>query len=359
MLRRTLDSLTRSADTAWDRLQDWRVNPNPIASIAINKRPLHLPWGGGNQWLNQIVRFLRATGYSVQFQLGPRVDCILIADPKRSSTTTFGLEDIQAHRHHYPNVVCIHRINDNDQHRDAGRDVLQAKAHALADYTIFISNWVREYYAARWFDPAKPHTVILNGADASVFHSSGGLEWTPGSPLRLVTHHWSNNWNKGFAVYQEIDRLIAAGRLPETELWVIGRWPDTIQWKAAKTFGPTTGAQLTCLLRNCHVYVTASRWEAGGMHVIEGVQCGLPLLYHLDGGGIVEVARQVGIGFHDDIHAAILTVRARYAELRQAALHHAYSGEQMCCEYQRVIEHALGLKRTRRRGVALSVTPDQ
>src|SRR2546430_110190 len=111
--------------------------------------------------------------------------------------------------------------------------------------------------------------------------------------------------------------MIADGRLPETELWVIGRWPKEIQWKAAKTHPACSGPALGDLLRQCHVYLTASLWEPGAMHPVEGLQCGLPLIYHEDGGGTVEMGRKYGIGFRDDVFGAIQTMRARYAEFRR------------------------------------------
>src|SRR3989442_8454297 len=112
-------------------------------------------------------------------------------------------------------------------------------------------------------------------ADPAIFHPVGADAWAPGKVLRLVTHHWSDNWNKGFDVYQEVDRFIAEGRLPDTELWVIGRWPKEIRWRTTRTYGPTAGEELGALLRRCHVYLTASRFDPGPMHPIEGVQCGL------------------------------------------------------------------------------------
>ena len=32
--------------------------------------------------------------------------------------------------------------------------------------------------------------------------------WKKGEPLRIVTHHWGNNYNKGFDVYQYLDKKI-------------------------------------------------------------------------------------------------------------------------------------------------------
>ena len=81
------------------------------------------------------------------------------------------------------------------------------------------------------------------------------------------------------------------------------------------------------------------------MHFIEGAQCGLPLLYHMDGGGIVELGRRFGIGFREDIRLAILEMRERYAELRRAVLQNPPSGNWMCAEYRWVIQQTIELKR--------------
>ncbi|MFQ5856387.1 MAG: hypothetical protein ACE5LU_12165 [Anaerolineae bacterium] len=260
----------------------------------------------------------------------------------------FGWKEIKAYVNRHPHVACVHRINENDRRKNTSfMDELLAQANEVADHTVFISEWLRDYHAERWFDKNKPHTVITNGADRRIYHAMGGAEFAADGMMRIVTHHWSDNWTKGFAVYQEIDRLIADGELANTELWVIGRWPREIKWRAAKTFKPRQGASLGRLLRSCHVYVTGSRWEPGGMHFIEGAQCGLPLLYHLDGGGIVELGRKFGVGFRDDIRSAVLEMRERYAELRGAVLGNSPSGDEMCGGYRRVIQQVIERKRNR------------
>jgi len=179
--------------------------------------------------------------------------------------------------------------------------------------------------------------VILNGADPRVFDPAGSAELNGGETMRIVTHHWSDNPMKGFDVYEEVDRLIAVGELPGTELWVVGRWPKAIEWQAARTFPPATGRELADLLRQCHVYLTASRWEPGGMHHVEGAQCGLPVLYHEDGGGIVELASRYGIGFRDDVGGAIAEMREHYPELRARVLEHAPNGDAMAAEYRELV----------------------
>lgn len=307
-------------------------------TIAINRRLRSGAWGGGNQWLAQLLPALQAAGYAIQFDLNGFVDGILIAEGRRASTATFWLEEIRAYRHRYPHIACIHRVNENDQRKGTvGVDADLAEINALADYTIFVSEWLRDYHAARWFDVRRPHGVISNGADDRWFHPSD-LDVELPKTLRLITHHWSAHWNKGFDIYQQIDRHIAEGKLPGVEFWVVGRWPQDICWRAARTFKPVHGPRLANLLRQGHLYVTASRWDPGPMHVSEALQCGLPVLYHADGGGAAELAKPFGVEFRDDVRSAVLEARERYAALRQAAIQHAPSGTRMCEEYQRVID---------------------
>jgi hypothetical protein len=73
------------------------------------------------------------------------------------------------------------------------------------------------------------------------------------------------------------------------------------------------------------------------MHYVEGAQCGLPVLYHEDGGGIVERALRYGIGYRDDVAGAIGEMRERYPELRRRVLQEPPSGDAMSDAYERLI----------------------
>ena len=207
--------------------------------IAFNVHPVPTSWGGGNQWLLQMSRFLASRGHSIHFSLTSRVDVVFIVDPNPTNGNyLFGIDQISDARARYPKLRCIHRINECDQRKGTSEvDALMARANAVADYTVFVSGWLRDYHAARWFDVKNYHAVVLNGADPRVFYPTSPRLRDP-QHLRLVTHHWSDNWNKGFAEYKEIDEAIAEGKLAGVELWIIGRWPKDLQWRAAKTFGP-------------------------------------------------------------------------------------------------------------------------
>ena len=323
-----------------------RDSAAPVARVAINMRPAPSSWGGGSEWVRQMARFLAARGYAVGYDLKRHTDAIILVDPRVGGLVEFGPDEIDQFRRKAPGVFCLHRVNENDQRKGTAHvDRLLAEANRVADHTVFISEWLRDYHAERWFDRARPHSIITNGADPAIYHPIGSADMRAGEPMRLVTHHWSDNWNKGFAVYQEIDRLIAEGLLKDVTFQVIGRWPREIGWRAATTVAPVRGARLAGRLRGAHVYVTASAWEPGGMHFIEGAQCGLPVLYHADGGGIVEVAQRFGVSFRDDVGSAIEQMRQDYPKLRQTVLQDAPCGSAMSLAYTALIQRGIVRRR--------------
>lgn len=315
-----------------------------VATVAINMYPTFSSWGGSSTFVHQFVETLRRCGIRAVFDLKREVDIIFIIDPRDDlQNKAFGLDDIKRYKACHSSVKIIHRINECDKRKNTSfmDDTLRV-ANNVSDYTIFISQWLKEYFTERWFNPVRPHSVIYNGADPSVFHPLGGMKWEPDVVMRLVTHHWSANLMKGFPIYKMIDEMIANGRLEDVDLWIIGRWPSDMHWRVARTFSPVSGHRLASLLRQCHVYITASLWEPCGMHHVEGAQCGLPLFYHENGGGIVEAGRKYGIGFKDtSIISSLEILRRDYIKLRRQVFDCMPDGILMATEYVRVVQRIL------------------
>lgn len=314
-----------------------------VATVAINMYPTFGSWGGSSVFVHQFVATLRRCGFRAVFDLRKGVDIIFMIDPRDDlQNKAFGLDDIKRYRGHHPSVKIIHRINECDKRKNTTfMDDLLRRANDIADHTVFISEWLKEYFIARWFDPTRAHTVIYNGADPAVFHPVGSVKYKQDETLRVVTHHWSDNPMKGFPVYEKLDRLIADGGLEGFEFWVIGRWPENIKWRSAKTFPPASGKKLASLLRQCHLYITASLWEPCGMHHVEGAQCGLPLIYYVDGGGIVESGEKYGMVYRDNLKEVLLEAREEYPFLRQKVLQNMPNGDLMSFEYFRIIQQLL------------------
>jgi glycosyltransferase involved in cell wall biosynthesis len=313
-----------------------------VATVAVNVRPRSGPYGGANQWARQVCDSLRRCGYRVVHTLRPGVDAVLGTHLGLSGTLAFTWAEVAAAQKRSPRMRVIQRVNDNDV-RKGTREMSDslAEANRIADHTVFVSSWLRDHHAARWFDLSRPHSVIEPGSDPSVFHPIGNRPWQVGQPFRFVTHHWSDNMSKGFDVYSEMDRLIAEEKARGFELWVIGRWPASISWRAARTFPACSGRALADLLRKCHAYVSASRFEPGAMHPVEGIQCGLPLLYHGDSGGTASLGEQFGLVLDADVVGSMEAMRGTYERLRTAVLGAPPSGDRMCLEYRRLVQREI------------------
>lgn len=316
----------------------------PIRRIAFNQYLLTDSWGGANQFLGQLASYLVERGFEVTYELDPLVTHIFILDVRPIVTCTFTIEEAEKFKKQFPQVKVIHRVNNCDQkytkeellRPEVGVDRQVIEMTQWVDQSIFISEWLRDYFGKKGFPKTVSQPVITNAADDRCFYRQS-KGWSLNEPMKIVTHHWSDNWLKGYKVYQEIDEMIASGELSGIELTIIGRWPKEIQWKASTTFGPMQGMELADELRKHHLYVTASQYEPGGMHFIEGMQCGLPVVFQKDGGGICEVARRAGIEFDKDVRGALLQAREQYATLREKVLRDAPSGKKLCEEFYRII----------------------
>lgn len=108
-----------------------------------------------------------------------------------------------------------------------------------------------------------------------------------------------------------------------------------------------TGRLLAEKLRECHIYLTASRWEPCGMHHVEGAQCGLPLVYHEDGGGIVEAGKKYGLGYRDDPSDALREMARRLPEFRGKVLASMLSGDRMVMDYADICTRLAALPHSR------------
>ena len=162
-----------------------------------------------------------------------------------------------------------------------------------------------------------------------------------GDKINLVTHHWSNNWMKGFDIYTELDKFLENRN--DIAFTYIGRYYDGYVPRNTKLIPPLYGKNLGDELRKYDIYITAARWEACGMHHIEGACCGLPVLYHKNGGGINESSKNYGIEYHDipSLLESIYKIKESYHEYRDK-IPYEYLSSKRCSEaYYKIIQEML------------------
>lgn len=319
--------------------------------VAFNIHKIEAPYGGANQFANVLERYLLNQGHEVSRTLQPKLDLILIISSQWNPTTTsFSLSDIEDYLQLHPETAVIQRVNTLDEPRGVDLGINQAicEANRLADHTVFVSNFVKEIFEKKGLGGEKPNSVILNGADEAIFNPSGRSAWDGRERLRIVTHHWSANYLKGFDIYERLDLLL--GTAPYHSLFefcFIGNLPLGLELRQTRVIAPTWGKALGDLLRQQHIYLTAARHEASGQHHIEGMRCGLPVLY-LNSGALPEYCRPFGIEFTlINFEQKLLEIRSSYHELYQAVQGCPYKGEWMSKQYEELFINVVSNKRSR------------
>ena len=297
--------------------------------IAFNRQPRRSPWGGGAHFATAFADYLVAQGHEVVYTLQPGIDWIVMLDP-RHEDGGFDAARIAGYKLQNPGVRVLHRVNDTGVTRGGQEldDMIRKANYLVADVTVYISRWVQQHFRKQMCPDG---VVVTNGCDERYFYPNAimGLH----SPVRLVTHHWSNNPKKGVDLYERIDELIDCGA--NLEFTYVGRYPAGYVPKHIKVVAPLYGTALGDELRKHDVYVTAARHEACGSHHVEGAACGMPVIYHNEGGGVVEMCSRYGVGIDDvkDFKSALDEIVADYRGFCERALACDLSADTMCAKY--------------------------
>ncbi len=305
--------------------------------VSIGMRLQEGPWGGGNQFGSSLAAYLRARGIEVIFDLQrPSIDLILLTEPRGDlRTSAFTDDDIARYQSvQSRRALVVHRVNECDERKGTqGVNAHLRHANRVADATVFISTWLRDLHLGQGMVP-RGVTVILNGADAAVFHPEGRAVWHGNGPIRLVTHHWGANEQKGMDVYRQLDEMLDApalrGRMAFT---YIGNLPADVRFRNTTVVAPLHGPALAAALRSHHIYVTGSLSEPAGMHHIEGAACGLPLLFRRSG-ALPEYCADFGEGYHGgDLPEALRRLVMSYHVWADRVLTYPHTADRMCESY--------------------------
>lgn len=248
--------------------------------ICINRKPVEGPWGGGNKFIKAYCNALRKAGHEVYHSLVPNLDVIHLQDP-RLDQLGISMNDVFHYKKYYPNVRIVHRVNECDARKGTqGMDKQLQLCSAFTDITVFVSDWIADYFQKSW--SCDKRTVIKNGVDLDVFRPN---EKYHNGKVNIVAHHWSNNFLKGFDIYNKLDDWIRENR-GEYTFTYIGR--DQGTFCNTRVIKPIHGTVLGDELGKYDVYVSASRFDPGPNHILEALACKLPTYSFIDGGGACE-----------------------------------------------------------------------
>lgn len=303
--------------------------------VSIGSRIIDGPWGGGNLFVVNLKKYLQKNGHSVIHDLCDKdIDIILLTDPRsrKESSSTFNHEDIKKYKKFVnPNVVVVQRVNECDERK--GTDYINQyylDASECADHVIFVSNWLKNIYVDFGM-PALKTSVIMSGADETIFNKSGLNEFSQ-EKIKFVTHHWSNHTNKGFDVYKKFDEMLSSEQYKNIEFTYIGNIPNNVKFYNTKVQNPLSGHFLAEEIKKNNIYITASKNEPSGNHHIEAAQCGLPILY-FNSGGIPEYCDGYGVKFDNNFEEKLLEIIKDFEIYKDKLKKYPYSAEVMCQEF--------------------------
>jgi len=304
--------------------------------LAINKAVVNGPWGGGNQILMLLVNYFKKMGIDVVYKLTKDVDVILIMDSRQQSSL-FSFNDIKNHK-----AKVVQRINDTGSHRknDKKRDGIMLGTNKIADRTIFISEWVKNYYCQLGF--SGNGVVINNAADRNIFKPISIVR-QKNTPIRIVTHHWSGNDSKGYDFYKKIDDFCDKNR--DISIFrFIGKTQYVQNFSSyCDKIGVKKYVEIPSYLQSQDLYLSASLFEAGGCHIVEGMACGLIPLVRKGGGGTESYSEHFNFTFSsfEDLQTIIIDLYNDYdlfLEKRENVIqNYTYTSEDMCKQYFNVI----------------------
>jgi len=316
--------------------------------VSIGTKIKDGPWGGGNLFAINLKNYLESRGHDVYFDLKQDdLDIILITEPRKTSeSSAFTHIDVFNYlKHINSNSLVIHRINECDERKqtDYVNDYL-ISANQIADGTIFVSSWLKDLYISHGLSNNNLN-VIMAGANKDIFNSVNNVPWNGVSKMKIVTHHWGANWNKGFDTYSQLDSLLTHDDYKEKfEFTYIGNLPDNFEFKNSKHILPMSGLDLATEIKKHDVYLTGSLNEPSGNHHIEAAQCGLPLLF-INSGGIPEYCINYGVEFNPENFLEKLNeMYDNYFYYLKKIKSYPYNSFIMCEEYENLFTSMLDSK---------------
>jgi|CXWL01.1.fsa_nt_gi glycosyltransferase involved in cell wall biosynthesis len=308
--------------------------------------------GGASSFLSTLQNRLKREGLVFTDRIEENFDIALL------NALTDGLSLNEVRRIHAKKRPVIHRkvgyrVSGSPDMREmtdgvVWGDKLQVEFSPYIHHTVFQSQYSRDVFLSSGF--VGDYSVIHNGVDTGIFNQTVGsglfgmgsrcdrAYWDGASVFRLAIVTWSKDENKGFAEYCLFDE--ALDRLPNVEIWFIGRCPDAVRFRNIKTFSARGKRRLAALLKQCHGFVQMARWETCSNALIEAINCGLPAIY-VDSGSNREIAADYGVVYQGSPEAAIDALQTHYSLLAERVKSNPFSIDHAAQSYVSMIERVM------------------
>ncbi|NQT96457.1 MAG: glycosyltransferase [Candidatus Marinimicrobia bacterium] len=182
----------------------------------------------------------------------------------------------------------------------------------IAHGTVFQSPFSKQQCLFAGMKLPSVEDTIMNSPDPSIFYSINKQRNRNGR-IRIVATSWSDNWRKGFSIYQYLDEHLDFSKYRMT---FIGNSP--LKFKNIIYKAPLTSHELSKFLHDQDIFLTASEVDPCSNSLIEALHCGLPAVVR-DSGGHPFIVGEAGGLFKnsEDVLEKIGYVSAHLSELQK------------------------------------------
>lgn len=242
-------------------------------------------WGGGNQFLNVLRKFLKHNESYTDDSISSNV--VLVNSYQEIARAIFL-------KYRYPHKWIIHRLGPIfSYHRGRKWHIMDKLvvffANNIADGVIFQSQWSCNESKKLGFS-GNNNEIIPNAVDSSIFYPRKLIGELP-KKTRLIATSWSKNANKGFELLTFLDDNLDFTRY---SMKFIGNTP--VSFKNIQIIQPQPSAGVAEQLRLSDIYISTARFEACSNALLEAIACDLPVVF-LNSGGNSEIVKNGGESF--------------------------------------------------------------
>lgn len=308
--------------------------------------------GGAHSFLRALRRELKKKGIVFTNRVDGDFDVALL------NALTNRLDIGMVKRIHEKGRPIIHRkvgysVSGSEAMRQVVSGVVegdrrQIEFSSYITHTVFQSEYSRDVFFSEGF--RGPYTLIANGADKDTFNRMvrpkifgwsrqrrGYRQGSSGFRFAIVT--WSKDMNKGFDDYKLFDQ--ALDEMPDVEIWFIGRKPSNIKFKNIRVFRPRRHTSLAKKLKQCDGFIQMARNETCSNALLEGICCGLPVIFK-DSGSTSQFASRYGVEYKGDPQGSMRELMYGHELLVRDIDDFPYSIQESANKYFELLNEVLG-----------------
>ena len=142
--------------------------------ISVGSKIVDGPFGGGNEFLKNLMNFLDKKGHTVINHLNDAdIDIILLTNPLiTSETSSFNSYDIEYYlKFSNSQAIVFQRFNECDERKGTQNiNYKLNKFNQVVDINLFVSSWLKNIFNGLELSKKKAY-VVMGGQNKNIFNN--------------------------------------------------------------------------------------------------------------------------------------------------------------------------------------------